>query len=135
MWGLCMPNFKPLAALVWEEEEVTRGRTDVTPFWPSHNEIFTSSLTLFGRSGGIKWNFLVNGLILSRMILAKLATIVLVVLAIVSWCVWRFCKKKSPKGAEKGSKGDDENAIVDNEEAQAEEVAYKQAVVTLHFQI
>ena len=54
--------------------------------------------------------------------MAILATVVLVILAIVGWCAWRFCKKKRPKGADKGGKGDDENALVDNEEAQAEEV-------------
>jgi len=25
MWRICMPNFGPLASLVWEEEEVTNG--------------------------------------------------------------------------------------------------------------
>ena len=37
------------------------------------------------------------------MILAILAAIVLVVVALVGWCVWRFCKKKRPKGNEKGA--------------------------------
>jgi len=46
-----------------------------------------------------------------------------VVIGLFGWCIWRFCRKKRPKGAEKGAgKGDDENALVDNEEAQVEEV-------------
>ena len=35
------------------------------------------------------------------MILAILAAVVLVVVALIGWCVWRFCKKKRPKGNEK----------------------------------
>lgn len=58
------------------------------------------------------------------MILVILIVIVLVILVLIGWCVWRFCRKKRPKGGEKGAgKGDDENALVDNEEAQAEEVS------------
>merc|ERR1712141_418609 len=40
--------------------------------------------------------------------------------------IWRFFKKKRPKGAEAGDKQDDENALVDNEEANVEEVEEKQ---------
>ncbi len=40
-----------------------------------------------------------------RMILAILAAIVLVVVALIGWCVWRFCRKKRPKGNEKDKKG------------------------------
>jgi len=57
------------------------------------------------------------------MILVILIVIILVVIGLFGWCIWRFCRKKRPKGAEKGAgKGDDENALVDNEEAQVEEV-------------
>jgi len=28
IWGICMPNFSPLASMVWEENEVTVGRTN-----------------------------------------------------------------------------------------------------------
>jgi synaptotagmin-1 len=51
------------------------------------------------------------------------AVIVLVVIGVIGWCVYRFCKKKRPKGAEdKKSKEDDENALVDNEEANIEDI-------------
>ena len=50
--------------------------------------------------------------------------IVLVVIGLIGWCVYRFCKKKRPKGAEdKTAKEDDENALVDNEEANIEDVS------------
>ena len=59
----------------------------------------------------------------SRMILVIIAVIILVVLGLIGWCIWRFFKKKRPKGKEDGkTKEDDENALVDNEEAQVEEV-------------
>merc|ERR1712018_75432 len=51
------------------------------------------------------------------------AVIVLVVIGLIGWCVWRFMKKKKPKGAEdKKGQEDDENALVDNEEANIEDV-------------
>ena len=50
--------------------------------------------------------------------------IVLVVIGLIGWCVYRFCKKKRPKGAEdKTAKQDDENALVDNEEANIEDAS------------
>jgi len=40
MWEICMPIFRPLAPLVWEENEVTDGRTNLMPFFGwKHNEI------------------------------------------------------------------------------------------------
>ena len=60
---------------------------------------------------------------LSRMVLVIVAVIVLVILGLIGWCIWRFFKKKRPKGAEKDKQDDDENALVDNEEANAEEVS------------
>ena len=58
-----------------------------------------------------------------RMVLAIIAVIALVVIGLIGWCIWRFCKKKRPKGEEKKAPGeDDENALVDNEEANVEEV-------------
>merc|ERR1712142_52214 len=38
------------------------------------------------------------------------------------WCIFRFFKRKRPKGAEEKDKQDDENALVDNEEEVAEEI-------------
>jgi len=35
MWEICMPIFRPLALLVWEEEEVKDGRTD-----DGHHSVF-----------------------------------------------------------------------------------------------
>lgn len=59
-----------------------------------------------------------------RMVLTIVGVIVVVVLGLIGWCIWRFCKKKRPKGAEDGKdKQDDENALVDNEEANIEEVS------------
>ena len=49
--------------------------------------------------------------------------IIVVVLALIGWCIWRFFKKKRPKGAEGKEGQDDENALVDNEEANVEEVS------------
>merc|ERR1712037_207640 len=57
------------------------------------------------------------------MILAILGVIVVVILGLIGWCIFRFFKKKKPKGAEEKGKEDDENALVDNEEANAEEVS------------
>jgi len=28
MWGICMPIFRPITSMVWEEEEETGGRMD-----------------------------------------------------------------------------------------------------------
>jgi len=50
MWGLCMPNFSPLASMVWEEEEVTDGRTDVKHSWKDpYTKFLNSTLALLGR--------------------------------------------------------------------------------------
>ena len=50
--------------------------------------------------------------------------IVVVVIGLIGWCAWRFLKKKKPKGAEDKKAGeDDENALVDNEEANIEDVS------------
>jgi len=56
------------------------------------------------------------------MVLAILGVIVLVIIGLIGWCIYRFFKKKRPKGAEDKDKQDDENALVDNEEANVEEV-------------
>lgn len=57
------------------------------------------------------------------MVLAIIAVIALVVIGLIGWCIYRFCKKKRPKGEEKKTAGeDDENALVDNEEANVEEI-------------
>jgi len=51
------------------------------------------------------------------------AVIVVAVIGLIGWCAWRFLKKKKPKGAEDKKAGeDDENALVDNEEANIEDV-------------
>ena len=55
--------------------------------------------------------------------MAILGVIVVVILGLIGWCIFRFFKKKKPKGAEEKGKEDDENALVDNEEANAEEVS------------
>jgi len=56
------------------------------------------------------------------MVLAILGVIVVVILGLIGWCIFRFFKKKRPKGAEEKDKQDDENALVDNEDANVEEV-------------
>lgn len=58
------------------------------------------------------------------MVLAIIAVIALVVIGLIGWCIWRFCKKKRPKGAEdkKAAGEEDENALVDNEDVNIEEV-------------
>jgi len=56
------------------------------------------------------------------MVLSIIGVIVVVILGLIGWCIWRFCKKKRPKGAEDKDKQDDENALVDNEEANVEEL-------------
>lgn len=58
--------------------------------------------------------------------------IVVVVLGLIGWCIWRFCKKKRPKGAEDKDKQDDENALVDNEEANIEEVSARLGTPNLY---
>merc|ERR1719245_1659040 len=54
------------------------------------------------------------------MILAIIAGIVLVLIGVGIWCIWRFCKKKRPKGAQEQE--DDEKDLVNNEEEVAEEI-------------
>eukprot|EP00092_Neocalanus_flemingeri_P010844 GFUD01011676.1.p1 GENE.GFUD01011676.1~~GFUD01011676.1.p1 ORF type:complete len:469 (+),score=163.79 GFUD01011676.1:251-1657(+) len=54
------------------------------------------------------------------MILAIIAGIVLVLIGVGIWCIWRFCKKKRPKGAAECE--DDEKDLVNNEEEVAEEI-------------
>ena len=51
--------------------------------------------------------------------------IVLVVIGLIGWCAYRFLKKKKPKGAEDKKGEDDENALVDNEEANIEDVSFQ----------
>jgi hypothetical protein len=55
------------------------------------------------------------------MILAAIATVVVILLAVGGWCAFRFLKKKRPKGADEGM-DDDERDLVGNEEDQAEEI-------------
>jgi synaptotagmin-1 len=66
------------------------------------------------------------------MVLAIIAVIALVVMGLIGWCIWRFCKKKRPKGAEdkKAAGEEDENALVDNEEALAEEIEDENKIET-----
>ena len=57
------------------------------------------------------------------MVFAGLAVVTLIVLGLVGWCVWRFCRKKRPKKEDKEPvKEDDEDALVANEEVKDEEV-------------
>merc|ERR1711988_1110639 len=56
------------------------------------------------------------------MILTIFAVILVAILGLIGWCIFRFFKKKRPKGAEEKDKQDDKNALVDNEEANVEEV-------------
>lgn len=58
-----------------------------------------------------------------RMVLSIVGVIVVVIIGLIGWCIYRFFKKKRPKGAEGNDKQDDENALVDNEEANVEEVS------------
>jgi len=48
------------------------------------------------------------------MLLAIIAGIILVLIGVGIWCIWRFCKKKGPKGA--AEVDDDERDLVNNEE-------------------
>ena len=59
-------------------------------------------------------------LFLSRMLLAGIATGVLVLIGVGIWCAWRFLKKKRPQGQE--MQIDDEQDLIGNEEAEPEEV-------------
>merc|ERR1711988_1051418 len=56
------------------------------------------------------------------MILTIFAVILVAILGLIGWCIFRFFKKERPKGAEEKDKQDDENALVDNEAANVEEV-------------
>merc|ERR1739838_996841 len=51
---------------------------------------------------------------------AIIAGIVLVLIGVGIWCIWRFCKKKRPKG--QAEQEDDEKDLVNNEEEVAEEI-------------
>ena len=61
----------------------------------------------------------------NRGIFTIFAVIVLVVIGLIGWCAYRFLKKKKPKGAEDKKGEDDENALVDNEEANIEDVSFQ----------
>merc|ERR1711992_524177 len=54
------------------------------------------------------------------MVLSIFAVILIAILGLIGWCIFRFFKKKRPKGAEEKDKQDDENALVDNEEVTEE---------------
>jgi len=54
------------------------------------------------------------------MLLAGIATGVLVLIGVGIWCAWRFLKKKRPQGQE--MQIDDEQDLIGNEEAEPEEV-------------
>jgi len=54
------------------------------------------------------------------MLLAGIATAVLVLIGVGIWCAWRFFKKKRPKGTAEVE--DDEKDLVGNEEEVAEEI-------------
>merc|ERR1711953_1596359 len=54
------------------------------------------------------------------MLLAGIATAVLVLIGVGIWCAWRFFKKKRPKGT--AEMEDDEKDLVGNEEEVAEEI-------------
>jgi len=57
------------------------------------------------------------------MVVAIIAGILLVLIGVGIWCIWRFCKKKKPKGAQELE--DDEKDLVNNEEEAAEEIEVK----------
>ncbi len=53
------------------------------------------------------------------------AVVLILVLGLVGWCVFRFCRKKRPKKEDKeAAKQDDENALVENEEVKDDEVRH-----------
>ena len=54
------------------------------------------------------------------MLLAGIATAVLVLIGVGAWCAWRFLKKKRPQGQD--VMADDEQDLVGNEEAEPEEI-------------
>merc|ERR1712141_70463 len=54
------------------------------------------------------------------MMLAGIATVVLVLIGVGIWCAWRFFKKKRPAGT--AEMEDDEKDLVGNEEEVAEEI-------------
>jgi synaptotagmin-1 len=56
------------------------------------------------------------------MIMAIITGVLIIVLILIGWCIWRFCKKKRPKGAAEDGKDEDEKDLVNNEEEQAEEI-------------
>jgi len=58
------------------------------------------------------------------MVITLFAVIVLSIVGLCGWCVWRFLKKKRPKGVEKPTK-DDEDALVGNEEIKEEDEEQK----------
>jgi synaptotagmin-1 len=55
------------------------------------------------------------------MLLAGIATVVVILLGVCGWCAFRFLKKKKPKGADDNLE-DDEKDLVGDMEEQAEEV-------------
>ena len=55
-----------------------------------------------------------------RMLLAGIATAVLVLIGVGIWCAWRFLKKKRPQGTV--DEPDDEKDLVGNEEGEPEEI-------------
>ena len=58
----------------------------------------------------------------SRSVFAIMGVIALIILGLCGWCVYRFCRKKRPKKDDKdAAKEDDENALVENEEAKDDE--------------
>merc|ERR1712223_946834 len=57
------------------------------------------------------------------MVITIVAVIFVAILAGIGWCIYRFMKKKKPKGAEDGKDAkDDEQGLVDGEQVEAEEV-------------
>ena len=54
------------------------------------------------------------------MLLAGIATAVLVLIGVGIWCAWRFLKKKRPQGTV--DEPDDEKDLVGNEEGEPEEI-------------
>jgi len=57
------------------------------------------------------------------MVITIVAVIFVSILAGIGWCIYRFMKKKKPKGAEDGKDAkDDEQGLVDGEQVEAEEV-------------
>lgn len=55
------------------------------------------------------------------MLLSIIAGIIVVLIGVGIWCLWRFCKKKKPKGQADGGE-EDEAGLVGNEEEVAEEI-------------